>query len=68
MEISREKLLEQIGSLYKLCNLASLRAMELNGGMKKLVDAEPNEKFTTIAIREIGAHKVKLKRRDNKEK
>jgi DNA-directed RNA polymerase subunit K/omega len=29
--------------------------------MKKLVDADPNEKVTTIAIREIAAEKVKLK-------
>ena len=35
--------------------------MELNSGMKKLVDAGPNEKLTTIAIREIAEGKVKLK-------
>lgn len=59
--IGRDELIEKIGSIYKLCNLAALRAMELNSGMKKLVDAEPNEKVTTVAIREIAEDKVKLK-------
>ena len=51
--VERDKLIEKVGSIYKLCNLAAMRAMELNGGMKKLVDAEPNEKVTTVAIKEI---------------
>ena len=59
--VSRDQLIEITGSIYKLCNLAAIRAMELNGGMKKLIDAEPNEKVTTIAIREIAEGKVKMK-------
>lgn len=59
--LSRDDLVENVGSVYKLCNLAALRAMELNSGMKKLVDANPNEKVTTIAIKEIAENKVKLK-------
>jgi DNA-directed RNA polymerase omega subunit len=59
--IGRDELMEKIGSVYKLCNLAALRAMELNSGMKKLVDADPDEKLTTVAIKEIAADKVKLK-------
>ena len=59
--VSRDELLTKVGSVYKLCNLAALRAMELNSGMKKLVDAEPKEKVTTIAIKEIAEDKVKLK-------
>ena len=58
---SVDDLTEQVGSIYKLCNLAAMRAMELNGGMKKLVDADPKEKVTTTAIREIAEEKVKLK-------
>ena len=57
-----EVLLQKTGSLFKLSNLAAARAMELNSGMKKLVDAAPNEKVTTIAIKEIANDKVKLKR------
>lgn len=59
--ISMEDLMQKAGSLYKLCNLAALRAMELNSGMKKLVEADPKEKVTTTAIREIAEGKVKLK-------
>ena len=59
--VSRERLIGQIGSIYKLCNLAALRAMELNSGMKKLVEADPNEKITTLAIKEIAEGKVKMK-------
>jgi DNA-directed RNA polymerase omega subunit len=59
--VKRDELLKKIGSIYKLCNLAAIRATELNSGMKKLVDAHPNEKVTTVAIREIAEGKVKLK-------
>jgi len=61
-DVSLEVLLQKTGSLFKLSNLAAARAMELNSGMKKLVDAAPNEKVTTIAIKEIANDKVKLKR------
>ncbi|MBD3379023.1 MAG: DNA-directed RNA polymerase subunit omega [Candidatus Omnitrophica bacterium] len=60
VEVEREVLLEKVGSIYKLCNLAAMRAMELNNGMKKLVDADPKEKVTTVAIREIAEDKVKM--------
>ncbi|MBU1084508.1 MAG: DNA-directed RNA polymerase subunit omega [Candidatus Omnitrophota bacterium] len=59
--ISREDLIIKTGSIYKLCNLAALRAIELNGGMKKLIEADKSEKVTTIAIREIAAGKVRMK-------
>ena len=61
-EIERDVLIGKIGSIYKLCNIAALRATELNSGMKRLVDAEPKEKVTTIAIREIAMDKVKIKK------
>ena len=60
-KISRDELLRKTGSVYKLCNLAALRAIELNSGMKKLVDTEPNEKVTSIAIKEIAEDKVKIR-------
>lgn len=59
--VSVEDLMQRVGSIYKLCNLAAMRAMELNAGMKRLVEAEPKTKVTTIAIREIVEEKVKLK-------
>jgi DNA-directed RNA polymerase omega subunit len=59
-EVSLEILMEKTGSIYKLCNLAALRAIELNSGMKKLVDTLPNEKITSVAIKEIAEGKVRL--------
>jgi DNA-directed RNA polymerase omega subunit len=61
-KVSREILLEKTESIYKLCNLAAQRAMELNSGMRRLVDADPNEKVTSIAIREIAEGKVTMKK------
>lgn len=64
-EIWLEDLLGKMGkaeSLFKLCNMAAARATELNSGMRNLVDVEPNEKKTTIAIREIANGKVKIKK------
>lgn len=59
--ISMDKMVEKTGSLYKLCNMAALRAIELNSGAKKLVDAiDPKEKITSLAIREISEGKVML--------
>ena len=46
--------------------MAAIRAMELNAGMKKLVDFDPKEKNTTVAIREIVEGKVKLKKEGKK--
>ncbi|RKY42135.1 MAG: DNA-directed RNA polymerase subunit omega [Candidatus Makaraimicrobium thalassicum] len=60
-KVSRDSLLEKTGSIYKLCNLAALRAVELNAGMKKLVGTEPKDKVTTIALQEIAEDKVRLK-------
>ncbi len=60
-DLCMDDLLAKTGSLYKLCNMAAVRASELNSGAKKLVDADPKEKVTTISIREIMAGKVSLK-------
>ena len=58
--IERDNLIKSTGSIYKLCNLAAMRAMELNVGMKKLVDVDPKEKVTTVALKEISEGKVKM--------
>lgn len=60
-EFSREQLDQSTNSIYKLCNVAAMRAIELNSGMKKLVEAVVNEKVTTTALREIAVGKVKMK-------
>jgi DNA-directed RNA polymerase omega subunit len=61
-KIPRQELLNKATSLFKLCNMAAMRAIELNSGMKKLV-----EKVTTTAIREIAAGKVKFKETGKRE-
>lgn len=60
-KVPLEVLLEKVGSIYKLCNLAAMRAMELNSGFKGLIEVSPNEKVTSIAIREIAENKVRMK-------
>ncbi len=63
-DIPIEDLLAKVPSVYKLSNLAAARAAEINSGMKKLVESEPKDKVTTIAIREIADGKVKIKEED----
>ena len=60
-EVSLEILLNKVESIFKLTNLAAARAIELNAGMKKLVESAVDEKMTTVAIREIANDKVKIK-------
>ena len=68
-KIPMESLLEKTGSIYKLVLLASRRAVELNAGAGKLVEASPGIKFSTLALEEIRQGKVKLKiLSDEKEK
>jgi len=45
-------------SIYKLVTMASRRACELSAGSEKLVDAEPNTKITSIALKEIQEQKI----------
>lgn len=53
------------GSIYKLVLLASKRALELNAGAPKLVESD-SEKFSSIALEEIGEGKIDYKRQDKK--
>jgi len=48
-------------SVYKLVVLASKRALELGAGSEKLVEAAPNTKLTSIALKEIIENKVNCK-------
>ena len=60
--VDTQKLLDKTdGSIYKLVILAARRAMELNEGARKLIDAAPTMKFSTLAIREIEKGKITLK-------
>lgn len=48
-------------SRYKLVIAASQRALELGSGSAKLVEAPPNAKPTSIALKEIKENKVTYK-------
>lgn len=52
------KLMEKVQSVYKLTNLATMRAHELSQGSQKLVEAEPHAKLSTIALQEIMEGKI----------
>lgn len=61
---SVETLLNKSGnSLYKLVVIASKRALELAEGKPKLIEegSLANTKPSTIALREVGQGKVRLK-------
>lgn len=61
-----QKLVNITGSTYKLVVLAARRAVELGEGAPKLVDASPEMKVTSIAIREIMEGKVSYKIKGDK--
>lgn len=62
--VPMEKLLKNTqNSMYKLVILASRRALELGAGSEKLVQAVPNTKLTSIALKEIIENKISYKLR-----
>lgn len=61
--ISRDELLDSAdSSIYKLVILATKRALEVAEGAPRLVDVDPGVKATTVALMEIYAGKVKIKK------
>jgi len=60
-----EKIFKGSDSIYKITILAARRAVELNNGAKKLIDTATS-KFSTIALEEIAAGKIKYKIKEAK--
>jgi len=58
------KIFKDAGSIFKLSILAARRAVELNNGANKLITTNTT-KFSTIALEEIAAGKVKYKIKDS---
>ncbi len=56
-----QDLLAKTDSIYKLVVLASKRAVELNAGAPRLVEAD-GEKISSIALEEIAQGKVKIEK------
>ena len=52
IDIPIEELTQKIGSIYKLVNVASRRAAELNAGAAPLIHTE-SKKASTIGLEEI---------------
>ncbi len=59
--IALEILLEKTGSMYKLVILAARRALELSEGAPKLVETDPKQKPSLVALREIMEGKVSFR-------
>lgn len=62
-EITIEELQKKIGSIYKLVNLAAMRARDLNDGAPKLVDVDTKNPIL-IALAEIAEEKIRCKKED----
>ena len=61
-----QDLISKTGSVYKLAVLASRRAVELGEGAAKLVEAPPETKVTTLALKEIMEGKISYKVKEEK--
>lgn len=59
IQVPVEELMDRTGSIFKLCNLASKRAEELNEGAPKLV-AGDSRRLALLALEEIRQGKVSL--------
>lgn len=61
--MEREQMLDKSEkSIYKLVNLAAMRALEIAEGQPKLVDDKANVKPSTVALHEIAGGKVEAKK------
>jgi DNA-directed RNA polymerase omega subunit len=61
-----QKLIAKVGSLYKLVNLTSLRAVELSDGAANLMGEKTENKTINMALREIGEGKIEYKIKEKK--
>lgn len=65
-DIPIDELLKKTGSVYKLVILAARRAIELSEGAAKLVDANPDSKVPSIALKEILEGRISYKVKEKK--
>ncbi|MCK4518668.1 MAG: DNA-directed RNA polymerase subunit omega [Candidatus Omnitrophica bacterium] len=66
IDVSLEELLKKTGSLYKLVNLASKRALQLNEGAPPLIKSDEKMKYPAIALKEILEGKIDYKVKSGK--
>ena len=65
-DVAMDKLLDKTGSIYKLVVLASRRAIELNEGAARLVNAPLDAKPTGVCLQEILEGKISYKIKEEK--
>jgi len=61
-----EKLINKVGSLYKLVVLASVRAVELSDGAASLAGEKQEGKTINTALQEIMEGKIEYKAKEKK--
>ncbi|MBM3255009.1 MAG: DNA-directed RNA polymerase subunit omega [Candidatus Omnitrophica bacterium] len=63
IHVPLERLLDKSGgSIYKLVNLASRRALEIAEGQPKMVEVDASMKPSTVALLEIADNKLQYKK------
>ena len=65
-EMDIQKLLNKVGSLYKLVVLTALRAVELSDGAANLSDGKVETKTINAALREISEGRIEYKLKEKK--
>ena len=65
-EVDIEKVLNKVGSLYKLVVLTSLRAVELSDGAANLTGDKPDPKTINTALKEIAEGRIEYKVKEKK--
>jgi DNA-directed RNA polymerase omega subunit len=67
-KVSMQALIEKTDNIYKLVRVAAMRAKELNMGGKSLLDKVGSKNYSTIALQEIIAGKIKIMEKSEAEK
>ena len=65
-EIDIQKVLDKVGSLYKLVVLTAMRAVELSDGAANLTGDKPEAKNINAALKEISEGKIEYKVKEKK--
>ena len=65
-EVDIQKVLDKVGSLYKLVVLTAMRAVELSDGAANLTGDKPEPKTINAALKEIAEGKIEYKVKEKK--
>ena len=65
-EVDLQKVLDKVGSLYKLVVLTAMRAVELSDGATNLTGDKPENKTINAALKEILEGRIEYKVKEKK--